>query len=86
MDLIKELADHLRELAPKAVIRSGDYPRRRGVLDVTVILSELDTVEKVRNYYNKSAELIPAVKERQGEIRDKLKDMDESAKDIPSLL
>lgn len=86
MDLIKELADHLRELAPKAVIRSGDYPRRRGVLDVTVILSELDTIEKVRNYYNKSSDLIPAVKERQGEIRDKLKDMEESAKDIPSLL
>ncbi len=86
MDLIKELADHLRELATKAVIRSGDYPRRRGVLDVTVILSELDTVEKVRKYYDKSTDLIPAVKERQGEIRDKLKDMEESAKDIPSLL
>ena len=56
------------------------------MLDVTVILSELDTIEKVRNYYNKSTDLIPTVKERQGEIRDKLKDMEESAKDIPSLL
>jgi len=86
MDLVKELADHLRELAPKAVIRSGDYPRRRGMLDVTVIMSELDTVEKVRNYYNKSTELIPATKERQEEIKGKLKDIDEAAKDIPSLL
>ncbi len=86
MDLIKELGDHLRELAPKAIIRNGDYPRKRGVIDVTVILSELDTVGKIKDYYDKSTELIPAVKERQGEIRDKLKDMDDAAKDIPSLL
>ncbi len=86
MDLIKELADHLRELAPKAIIRSGDYPRKRGKLDVTVVLSELDTVEKVKNYYDKSSILIPVVQERQGEIKDKLKEMDEASKDIPTLL
>jgi len=86
MDLIKELADYLRELAPKAVIRSGDYPRKRGKLDVTVILSELDTVEKVKNYYDKSSTLIPVVQDRQEEIKDKLKEMDESSKDIPTLL
>ncbi len=86
MGLIKELADHLRELAPKAVIRSGDYPRKRGKLDVTVILSELDTVEKAKSYYDKSSTLIPATKERQGEIKDKLKEMEESSKDIPTLL
>ena len=86
MDLIKELADYLRELAPKAVIRSGDYPRKRGKLDVTVILSELDTVEKVKNYYDKSSTLTPVVQERQEEIKDKLKEMDEASKDIPTLL
>ena len=86
MDLVKELADHLRELAPKAVIRSGDYPRKRGKLDVTVILSELDTVEKAKSYYDKSSTLIPATQERQGEIKDKLKEMEEASKDIPTLL
>jgi cell division GTPase FtsZ len=86
MDLIKELADYLRELAPKAVIRSGDYPRKRGKLDITVILSELDTVEKVKNYYDKSSTLIPVVQDRQEEIKDKLKEMDEASKDIPTLL
>ncbi len=80
------VADYLRELAPKAVIRSGDYPRKRGKLDVTVILSELDTVEKVKNYYDKSSTLIPVVQERQEDIKDKLKEMDEASKDIPTLL
>ena len=86
MDLIKELADHLRELAPKAVIRSGDYPRKRGKLDVTVILSELDTVEKVKSYYDRSSTLIPATQGRQEEIKDKLKEIEDASKDIPTLL
>jgi len=86
MDLIKDLADHLKELAPKAVIRSGDYPRKRGKLDVTVVLSELDTVEKVKSYYDRSSDLIPTVKDRQEEIKDKLKEVEDASKDIPTLL
>ena len=86
MGLVKELADHLKELAPKAVIRSGDYPRKRGKLDVTVVLSELDTVEKVKSYYDRSSTLIPVVKDRQEEIKDKLQEIEDASKDIPTLL
>ena len=86
MDLVKELGDYLRGLAPNATIRSGDYPRERGVLDVTVILSELKDVEKVRNFYNKTTAIIPKLKQRQEEIEDSLKSIEETAKDIPSLL
>jgi len=86
MDLVKELADHLKELAPKAIIRSGDYPRRRGKLDVTVVLSELDTVQKVTSYYERSSDIIPAAQGRQEEIKDKLKSIDDASKDIPTLL
>jgi len=86
MDLVKELADHLKELAPKAIIRSGDYPRKRGKLDVTVVLSELDTVEKVMSYYKRSSIIIPAAQGRQEEIKDKLKEIDDASKDIPTLL
>jgi len=76
----------MRELAPNAVIRNGDYPRERGQLVVTVILSELSEVEKVRRYYSQSTDLIPVIKKRQAEIRSKLKSIDEVGKDIPSLL
>ncbi|TET17273.1 MAG: cell division protein FtsZ [Dehalococcoidia bacterium] len=86
MDLIKELGDYLKDLAPKAIIRNGDYPREKGMLDVTVILSELNTVEKVRDYYNISASLIPTIKERQKEIKSKLGEIEDASKDIPSLL
>ena len=86
MDLVKALGDYLKDLAPKAIIRNGDYPRERGVLDVTVILSELDNVEKVKNFYRESAGVIQGAKTRQKETTGKLKEIEEASKDIPSLL
>jgi len=86
MDLIKELGDYLRDLAPEATIRNGDYPRERGVMDVAVILSELNTVDKVTDYYNKSAGFLSTVKERQEEVKGKLREIEDASKDIPSLL
>ena len=86
VDLIKELGDYLRGIAPQAIIRNGDYPRQRGLLDVTVILSELSDVEKIRYYYTTSTSLIPEVKKRQEETAARLKAIDDTSKDIPSLL
>jgi len=86
MDLVKELGDYLRDLTPEAIIRNGDYPRERGVVDVTVILSELSDVEKVRDYYSESTTFISAVSQKQQQVESKLKIIDDAAKDIPSLL
>ncbi len=86
MDLVKELGDYLRGICPEATIRNGDYPRGRGILDVTVILSGLSNVEKVREYYSKSVSLIPEFKRREKEIETKLRDMEDVGKDIPTLL
>ena len=86
VDMVKELGDYMRNLTPLATIRNGDYPRQRGVLDVSVILSELSDVEKIRGYYTKSASLIPVMKRRQQETVVKIQEIEESAKDIPSLL
>ncbi len=86
VDLIKELGDYLRGMAPQAVIRNGDYPRERGILDVTVILSELSDVEKVRFYYTKSTDLIPEFRKREEETAVKLAEIDETSRDIPSLI
>ena len=86
MDMVKELGDWLKELAPNAIIRNGDYPRERGCLDITLVLSELSDVAKVRAYYNESTKLIPVIKRRQKEVEVKLQGIEEAAKDIPSLL
>jgi len=86
MELVKDLGDYLRDIASEAIIRNGDYPRERGVLDVTVMLSELSDVEKIRNYYTESSSFIPEVKKRQRRAESKLSKIEEAAKDIPSLL
>lgn len=86
MDMIKEIGDYMRDIAPEAIIRNGDYPRERGFVDVTVLLSELSEVDKVRDYYVRSTDLIPEFRKRQEETEDKLRALDDVSKDIPSLL
>jgi cell division GTPase FtsZ len=86
MDMVKEIGDYMRDIAPEAIIRNGDYPREKGSVDVTVLLSELSDVEKVRDYYIRSTNLIPEFKKRQEETEDRLKALDDVSRDIPSLL
>lgn len=86
MTMIKELGDHLRQMASQAVIRNGDYPREKGLLDITVIFSELSDVAKVRNYYVKATELAQSVKKRQGEREVKAEKVLDAGKDVPTLL
>ena len=86
MDLAKELGEYLKDIASEAIIRNGDYPRGGGSLDVTVILSELSDVEKIKNYYSKAAEFIQDLKSRQVNIESKQREFDDASKNIPSLL
>ena len=86
MDLVKELGDHLRSVAPQAVIRGGDYPREKGALDITVILSEFSDVERVRDFYNKSASLVKELEERQKAKMSKSVLTEEAGKDVPTVL
>ena len=86
VDLIKELGIHLRTMAPEAMIRSGDYPREKGHLDVSLILSELSDVAKIRYYFTKTISLIASIKKKQEGIEADTTALEGTLKDIPSLL
>jgi len=86
MDIAKGLGDYLRELAENAVIRAGDFPRGGTSVDVTVILSQLAFVQKVRDYYDRATAFAQAQKERIKESTGRLRDMEEAAKGLPSLI
>jgi len=86
MDLIKELSASLKGMATEAIIRSGDYPRGKGSLDVTIILSELINSRKVMDYFTKTISQISVAKRRQGGIEWEHRGIEEAFKDIPSLL
>jgi cell division GTPase FtsZ len=86
MDLAKELGDYLKDIAAEAIIRNGDYPRGGNSIDVTVVLSELSDVEKIKTYYSRAAEFINELKIRQVDIQSKQREFEEASKNIPSLL
>ena len=86
MDLVKELGEYLKDTAPEAIIRYGDYPRGGSTLKITVVLSQLKTVEKVREYYDKMPDLIQEKERTQEDIEAKLKELIDAATAVPSLL
>ena len=86
VELIKELGSYIKNMSPEAIIRSGDYPRDKGDLDVTLILSELSDIERVRSYFTKAINLIADLKKRQEGVVSTQRGIDITIKDIPSLL
>jgi len=86
MDLVKELGDYLRDIAPEAIIRYGDYPRERNALGVTVVLSELSHVEKVKDYYDSIPEIMDEKERRHLKSEAKVKALIEAAISVPWLL
>ena len=86
MDIAKGLGDYLRELAENAVIRAGDFPRGGNAIDVTVMLSQLAFIQKVRDYYDRATAFAQTQKDRIKETTGRLRDMEEAAKGLPSLI
>ncbi len=86
MDLVKELGDYLRDMVPEAIIRYGDYPRGDSNLKITLILSQLKDVEKVRGYYDELPGILQEKEKRQEDIEARLKELVDASKAVPSLL
>ncbi len=86
MDLVKELSVSLKNIATEAIIRVGDYPRAKGSLEITVILSDLINSRKVMEYFTKTIHYISITKRRRGGIEYEHIGIEEAFKDIPSLL
>jgi tubulin-like protein CetZ len=86
MYLIKEIGIYLRSIATRATIRNGDYPREKNTISVNVILSGLGHLDKIRQYYAKSVNLIPEFQKRREDRENRLRDLEDVGKNIPSLL
>ncbi|MDH5781474.1 MAG: cell division protein FtsZ [Dehalococcoidia bacterium] len=86
IDLFQELGSYLKGITQDAVIKGCDYPRGKNVMNVTVILSEFSSVEKIKVYYNIVGSLMRKIKMRQAEAESKLRAMKAASRKIPSLL
>ena len=86
MDMVKELSEYLSEVAPNAVIRYGDYPRGGNTLTVTVMISQLQAVDKVKKYYDMTPGIIHETARLKEEGIIKLKELVEVSTGVPSLM
>ena len=68
------------------MLSRGDYPRSKAELSVTVILSQLRDLERVRRIYQGVTESAAMIKKKQKEAEDKMKEMNKAADGVPSLL
>ena len=83
--LVKELLQHLNEAAPEAIIRYGDYPRAESTLTITVILSQLSFVERVKECYDSVSVSAKKNKIVQKRNRAKVKELADASALVPSL-
>ena len=84
MTLVNEIGNSLKRIATEAIIRSGDYPRGKRSLDVTLLLSELSSVGKVMGYFTTTIQRLSSYKRRRLEYEPG--GLEDAFKDIPSLL
>ncbi len=57
VDMIKVLANRMRELAPNAELRNGSFFGAKNFVQVTVAVSELIYLDRVRTLYERAAKL-----------------------------
>lgn len=62
----KELGDSLRRAAPEAMIRTGDYPRDDRTVEVTLVLSEITSMSRPMEYFDRAVDYVLAQKRRKG--------------------
>jgi cell division GTPase FtsZ len=85
MELMKQIGSNVKRAAPEALIRSGDYPREKNSLQVTVIFSELVYLGKVMDYFNRVIAYLSAKSKRKS-VTLQQQGLEEAFRDIPSLL
>jgi len=85
-ELFQEMGGFLKGAAQKATIMGCDYPRGRGEIGVTVLLSGITSIEKIKGYYDTVGGLVRRVKKRQEEAERNAREMEEAARELPSLL
>ena len=86
MDLIKEISAALKDIAKEAIIRSGDYPRGKGSIEITIILSDLVNSRRIMDYFSKTIDYIASARNRRGGIEYEHRGIVEAFRDIPSLV
>ncbi len=85
MDMVKSVADYIKELAPSALIRGGDFPGEKRFIDVTVILSQLSFVPRIKDFYEQAVKYAQEHKVQIEETRKRIESLSDLGKALPKL-
>jgi hypothetical protein len=85
MDMVKSISDYIKELAPEALIRGGDFPGEKHFIDVALILSQLSFVPRIADLYEQATKY---AKEHEGQLQQtkkRIQSLADLGKDLPTL-
>jgi cell division GTPase FtsZ len=85
MDMIKSVSDYVSEIAPNAVIRGGDFPGEKHFIDVTLILSQLSFVPKIKYLYENAVQYGQEHKGQIEETQKRIQALADVGKELPNL-
>jgi len=86
VNVINEIGSSLKRIAPEAIIRSGDYPREKRSMYVSLILSEFTSIPKVMDYFTKAIQYMSSHKRKREGLEYEQRGIEEAFRGIPSLL
>jgi len=85
MDMVKGVSDYISEIAPGAVVRGGDFPGERHFVDITLILSQLSFVPKVKEFYERATLYGEEHRDQIQETRKKIDALSDLGRELPTL-
>ena len=85
MDMVKSISDYVKQMSPNAIIRGGDFPGEKYFIDLTLILSQLSFVPKIKQYYEKATQYAHEHKGQIEETRRRVDALAELGKELPKL-
>ena len=85
MDMVKSISDYVKTMSPNALIRGGDFPGEKYFIDLTLILSQLSFVPKIKQYYEKATQYAHEHKGQIEETRRRVDALSELGKELPKL-
>jgi len=86
IDMVKNIAGYIKELAPKATIRGGDFPGEKKFIDVAVMFSQLSFVPRVKDLYEQATVYAAGHEGQLMETRKRIEELSVLSKDLPNLL
>jgi len=85
LNAVTEVSNRLQQRAPKSEIRIADYPRRRGEISMTLVLSSLTAVDRAEKLYLKATDLLAKRVELNKEFDSKVERTEQIRAKIPTL-